>query len=79
MQELETELKVSKFEKLKAYLVSVKNEIRIVTWPSVKEVKKYTKLVIYSTLGCGFCVYLVDLVCKGFLDSLRILAKRLFF
>jgi len=79
MQELESELKVSKFERLKNYLVAIKHEVRLIAWPSAKEVKKCTKLVIFSTLACGFSVYIVDLMCKGFLDSLRILAKRLFF
>jgi len=75
MEEIGTELKVSKIEKLKAFFLSLKQEIKIISWPSRKDLKKYTKLVILSTLGCGFCVYIVDLASKFFLDGLRNLVK----
>ena len=65
-------------EKVKEFFSGVRKEINLISWPSQKELKKYTKLVIFSTLACGFCVYIVDLTCKGFLDSLRYLAKLLF-
>jgi preprotein translocase subunit SecE len=75
MHEIETELKISKIEKIKKFISSVKDEISLISWPSQKELKKYTKLVILSTLGCGFCVYIVDLTSKYFLDILRNLVK----
>ena len=75
MHEIETELKVSKIEKLKEFFNGLESEIKQITWPSKKELKKYTKLVIYSTIACGFCVYIVDLTSKFFLDGLRNLVK----
>lgn len=77
MQEIETNLKISKLERMKEYFSSLKREIDLISWPSQKELKKYTKLVIYSTLACGFCVYIVDLSSKFFLDSLRNLVKMI--
>ena len=77
MQEIETELKASKLEQIKEFFLGVKREIELVSWPTQKELKKYTKLVILSTLGCGFCVYVVDILSKYLLDGLRDLAKLL--
>lgn len=78
MQEIETEQKNSLLSKVKNYFQEVRKEIQLVSWPSRSELKKYTKLVIVSTLACGFGVYIVDLTCKGFLDFLRYLTKLLF-
>ena len=77
MQEIETELKPSKIEQIKEFFLGVKREIELVSWPTRKELKKYTKLVILSTLSCGFCVYVVDILSKYLLDGLRDLAKLL--
>jgi preprotein translocase SecE subunit len=78
MQEIETELKQTKIEKTKNFFSELNREIKLISWPTQKELKKYTKLVILSTLCCGFCVYVVDLTSKFFLDGLRNLVKILF-
>jgi preprotein translocase subunit SecE len=75
MQEIETELKITRLERLKNFFYGLKQEIQQISWPTQKELKKYTRLVILSTLTCGFCVYIVDLASKYFLDGLRNLVK----
>jgi preprotein translocase subunit SecE len=75
MQDIEIKLKLSKVERLKNFFSGLRQEIEVISWPTQKELKKYTKLVILSTLGCGFCVYIVDLSGKFFLDGLRNLVK----
>lgn len=75
MHEIDTELKITKFEKMKHFFQGLKQEIQLISWPSKKDLKKYTKLVIHSTLACGFCVYIIDLASKFFLDGLRNLVK----
>jgi preprotein translocase subunit SecE len=75
MQDIETELKITKLDKIKTFFLGVRQELKAVAWPTQKELKKNTKLVILSTLGCGFCVYSIDLMSKYVLDLLRAVVK----
>lgn len=75
MQEIETELKISLTKRFKNFFLGVRREVVLITWPTQVQLKKYTKLVIISTFACGFCVYLVDLASKTFLDGLRNLVR----
>lgn len=46
--------------KLTQYLLDAKNEIRKVAWPTKKEVKQHTILVIVISLVVAFFLGLVD-------------------
>ena len=51
-----------KFRELKGFFSEVKAELKKVTWPSWKEVKATTLVVIITTVFFGFYLYGLDLV-----------------
>jgi preprotein translocase subunit SecE len=51
-----------KYRELKGFFSEVKAELKKVTWPSGKEVKATTVVVIMTTLFFGFYLYGLDLI-----------------
>jgi preprotein translocase subunit SecE len=51
-----------KFGELKSFFSEVKSELKKVTWPSWKEVKATTVVVILTTIFFGFYLYGLDIV-----------------
>ena len=59
--------------KIKTFFVEVNVEIRKVTWPSLKEVRDTTIVVIIAVFIFGIFLYLVDLALG---EALKLLFKR---
>jgi preprotein translocase subunit SecE len=59
--------------KIKTFFVEVNVEIRKVTWPSFKEVRDTTIVVIIAVFIFGIFLYLVDLALG---EALKVLFKR---
>jgi preprotein translocase subunit SecE len=66
--------KKSKKKKV-SFFRGVKEELKKVTWTSKKELKVSTKVVVISTFVFGIAIYVADLILKGALDGLSMLAK----
>ena len=62
----------------KGYLQEVKEELKKVSWPLADELKMCTKIVISSTFIFGLAIYVTDLVVKGMLDGIAVIAKAVF-
>jgi len=60
------------------YVQALKDELKKVSWTTQEELKFCTKIVIGSTFALGLGIYLADLVVKGFLDSVAIVARWMF-
>lgn len=56
----------------------IKNEVRKISWTTKDELKLSTKIVILSIFVFGFGIYFVDLIIKGFLDLIGMLANVIF-
>jgi preprotein translocase subunit SecE len=61
-----------------AYVQELKEELRKVSWTTKEELKLSTKVVISSIFLFGLGIYLIDLVIKGCLDSIALLARLIF-
>lgn len=61
-----------------SFIQSLKDELRKVTWTSKQELLTCTKVVVVSTVVCGFGIYLVDLFLKQSLDGIHALARLIF-
>lgn len=59
-------------------LQGLKDELKKVSWTSKEELKTCTKIVVGSTVLCGFGIYLVDLLVKGSLDGVHVIVRRIF-
>lgn len=59
--------------KIKTFFVEVNVEIRKVTWPTLKEVRDTTIVVIIAIFIFGIFLYLVDLALG---EALKLLFKR---
>jgi preprotein translocase subunit SecE len=57
------------------YLQSLKEELKKVTWTTQEELKFCTKIVIGSTFILGMGIYLADLIVKGCLDAIALIAR----
>ncbi|MEK7167400.1 MAG: preprotein translocase subunit SecE [Patescibacteria group bacterium] len=53
---------MSQVDKLVQYIKDSKNELKKVTWPSKKEVKQHTLLVIGVSLGVALFLGVVDYI-----------------
>jgi preprotein translocase subunit SecE len=51
-----------KIRELKSFFAEVKTELKKVTWPSWKEVKATTLVVVLTTVFFGFYLYGLDIV-----------------
>ncbi|MDO8669418.1 MAG: preprotein translocase subunit SecE [Candidatus Buchananbacteria bacterium] len=51
---------MSQINKLVQYIVDSKNEVKKVTWPTRKEVKQHTILVIFISLSVALFLGVVD-------------------
>ena len=63
-----------RFERLRAFLSEVRNELKRVTWPSQKEVYATTVVVILVSISFGLYLFAVDFG----IDSLVIWIMRKF-
>lgn len=52
------------------FVSDVKQEIERITWTSKDELIVYTKIVVGATFVLGLSIFVVDLVIRGFLNSL---------
>jgi|GEM_PF-2666335 len=60
------------------FVQEVKEELKKVSWTSIKELKLSTKIVVISTFSFGLGIYLVDLAVKGVLHSVSTLFHLVF-
>jgi len=49
-----------RFERMRIFLVEVRNELKRVTWPSRKEVYATTIVVILTSVFFGLYLYVID-------------------
>ena len=61
-----------------SYVQELKEELKKVSWTAKGELKLSTKVVIGSIFLFGLGIYLFDLVIKGALDFVAILARYVF-
>ena len=61
------------WEKIRTFFLEVSTETKKVTWPTVKEVRDTTVVVIIAVFVFGFFLYLVDL---GLHEILKYLFKN---
>lgn len=61
---------MSQIKKLVQYLVDSKNEVKKVTWPTKKEVKQHTVLVIIISLSVALFLGLVDLFLTKIIEQI---------
>ena len=50
-----------RFERMRVFLVEVRNELKRVTWPSQKEVYATTVVVILTSVFFGLYLFVLDL------------------
>lgn len=80
MATMETETRVDKAslgqsvaswpEKVKTYVEDLKSEMRKVTWPSWKQVRATTAVVIAAVFGFAAYFFVVDLAITKFISKL---------
>ncbi len=61
---------MSQINKLVQYIVDSKNEVKKVTWPTKKEVKQHTVLVILISLSVALFLGLVDLFLTKIIEQI---------
>ena len=61
-----------------AFLTSVKEEFKKISWTEREELLHCTKIVLVTTFFLGMSIYIVDLISKGVLNSLAQVAKAIF-
>lgn len=57
--------KVGFFKKIGGYFRELKSEVKKVTWPSFKQVRNNTGIVIIAVIIVGILIALFDLVFQG--------------
>lgn len=60
----------SKKVQAESFVSEVKAEIKKITWPTVEELRVYTKIVVGATFFFGVGIYVVDLLIQ---TTLRVL------
>jgi preprotein translocase subunit SecE len=68
----------SKKKRVFNYIQELKDELKKVSWTAKGELKLSTKIVIGATFLFGLGIYLFDLVIKGCLDFIAIVAHYIF-
>lgn len=61
-----------------SHVQELKEELKNVSWTAKGELQMSTKIVIGATFFFGLGIYLFDLVIKGVLDFIGILARYVF-
>lgn len=62
--------KMSQINKLVQYIRDSKNEVKKVTWPTKKEVKQHTILVIVISLAVAFFLGLADFILTKVIEQI---------
>jgi preprotein translocase subunit SecE len=60
------------------FVQETKSEIKKIKWCTRKEVLKYTRIVIFSSLIVGFMTYFADVLIRGALSGFHLLFKLIF-
>jgi preprotein translocase subunit SecE len=61
-----------------SYVQELKEELKNVSWTAKGELQLATKVVVGATFLFGLGIYLFDLVIKGTLDFIALLARYVF-
>ncbi len=78
LMEPKTKKNVKKTKGLLNFISELKEELKKVTWTTRSELLSSTKIVILSIFGFGIGIYLVDLLIKGVLESVKRIAYFIF-
>ncbi len=68
----------SKKRQRTAYIQELKEELRKVSWTTKEDLKFATKMVVGATFILGLGIYLVDMIIKGCLDLIGLIAHFIF-
>lgn len=66
------------FRKTVDFFGSLKQEFKQISWTNRKELKNYTKIILFSTFVVGLLVYIVDIGIQKILGVVHLIVQRIF-